>query len=501
MTIFFSSFRRARRFAAALGAVAPLVMGYAQSAESAAPPPNVLFLAIDDYKPAIGGYGAPQVKTPHIDRFMDESVTFSRAFCQVPTCGASRASLLTSILPHSNRFKVARTHAQYDAPGAVTLPQVFLEAGYTTISNGKVFHFSDDTADRSWSEKPWNPEIGHAHSLDPATTADVAPGERGRFWESTDVPDNAYKDGMVSEKTVADLRRLKEAGRPFFLASGFIRPHLPFYAPQRYWDLYTHDEIEIASNRKRPELAPAGLKGSNEFRSYYFGGLDPESEEFHRMMVHGYYACASYVDQLVGDILNELKDLGLAENTIVVVWSDHGFHLGEHEFWGKHNTLEGALRVPLIIRAPGMSEGKTADGLVELLDLFPTLCDLAGLTAPSTAQGRSFAALLADPTRRFRDSAYARYGQGDAIMSENFGYTRYQNGDEMLFDWRNDPEENRNVAGDPAYGDVLMRMRSHLAWRQAESLAAQVPAPQRPGEVPGVEPNDQPPISPNNSRK
>ncbi len=445
--------------------------------------PNVLFISIDDFKPEIAAYGAFPVKTPHIDRLAAQAVRFENAYCQVPTCGASRSSLMTSILPRPDRFRIARTRAEEDAPGAVTLPQVFREAGYTTISNGKIFHFSDDTADRSWSEKPWNPSIGHSFSLDPATTARIGQGERGRIWESPDVPDNAYKDGKVAEKTMEDLRRLKAAGQPFFLAFGFIRPHLPFYAPKRYWDLYQGDEIPLAPNRERPDNAPTSLRGSSEYRSYGFGGLKDNSDELHQKLRHGYYASTSYVDSLTGGILAELDRLGLAENTIVVFWSDHGFHLGEHNFWGKHNTLRRALRVPLIIRAPGAKAGEAAGGVVELIDLFPTLCDLAGLPVPETVQGRSFAKLLQDPAADFRESAYARYGSGDAIMTGSYGYTRYADGSEMLYDWGKDPGEDRNVAGDPAYRGELARLRTLLESRQAEAAAAKVPPPHRPNET------------------
>ncbi len=465
-----------------------LLAGLAATAAEPARP-NVLFISIDDLRNELGCYGAPQVVTPNLDRLAAEGVRFDNVYCQVPTCGASRASLMTGILPRPDRFRIARTWAREDAPDAATLPQVFREAGYTTLSNGKVFHFADDTADRSWSEKPWNPAISHSHSLDPATTAGKSGDERGRFWEAPEVPDNAYKDGQTAERTIADLRRLKEAGRPFFLACGFLRPHLPFYAPKRYWDLYSAEAITLAGNRARPVGAPAGLRGSNEFRSYDFGGVHPDSDEFHRRMRHGYYASTSYVDKLVGDILAELGRLGLAENTIVVVWGDHGWHLGEHDFWGKHNTLRNGIRVPLLVRAPGARQGGAAGGLVELIDVFPTLCELAGLPVPATVQGRGFARLLREPSAEFRESAYARYGSGEAVMTEHFGYTRYDDGGEMLYDWRTDPEEDRNVAGDPAYAETLARHRALLAARQTEAAAANVPPPRRPaGDAPGDEP-------------
>ena len=450
----------------------------AAAASALASRPNVLFIAIDDFKPEMGAYGAQEIKTPHLDRFASTALRFDRAYCQVPVCGGSRASLMTSILPTAERFRIADTHASEDAPGAATLPEVFRDAGYTTISNGKIFHHADDTAERSWTEQPWNPGTGHSANLDPESMARLSARGRGRIYESPDVPDNAYKDGQVAEKTIGDLQRLAADGKPFFLACGFVRPHLPFYAPKRYWDLYSRGDIEIAPNRERPEHAPTSLKGSNEYSFYDFGDTTPGTSEFHRMMRHGYYASASYADKLAGDVLAELDRLGLAENTIVVVWGDHGWHLGEHDFWGKHNTLHNALRVPLIIRAPGFDgAGQGTAAIVETLDLFPTLCDLAGLTAPSTVQGISFRPLFAQPDGRFRDNAFSRYGPGMAVVSDHHTYTRYKNGEEMLYDLQRDPGEDHNIVADPAYTDVLDRLRIALDERLAEATSAAVPPP------------------------
>jgi iduronate 2-sulfatase len=450
------------------------------AAHGAAPArPNILFISIDDMKTELGCYGAPQVKTPHLDRFAGSALRFDRAFCQVPTCGASRASLLTSVLPTADRFRIADTKAAEDAPGAVTLPQVFREAGYTTISNGKIFHHADDTAERSWSEEPWGPKLSHSASFDPATTAVKSAAGRGKIYEAPDVSDNTYKDGQTAEKTIADLRRLKAAGKPFFLACGFIRPHLPFYAPKKYWDLYRREDIQIAGNRERPVGAPQSLKGSNEYKSYHFGDYQDGTEDFHRMMRHGYYASTSYVDQLVGTMLTELENLGLAQDTIVVIWGDHGWQLGEHDFWGKHNTLFNAIRVPLIIRVPGRASGQAATGLVALLDLFPTLCELAGLKAPATVQGLSFARLFSQPEANVRDAVYSRYGSGDAIMTADYGFTRYSNGDEMLYDLRQDPQEDRNVVAQPEYAGPRAKLRQRLDAELALAQAAAVPAPDR----------------------
>lgn len=370
---------------------------------------------------------------------------------------------MTCILPMPNRFTTHLTRADEDAPGAATLPQVFKTAGYTTGSNGKVFHNSADARERSWSEAPSLSGEELTRRLDPATTATKSAAGRPLVYESPDVPDDAYGDGKIAAKTIADLQRLKTAGQPFFLACGFIRPHLPFYAPKKYWDLYDREKIVLAENRRRPADAPAGLKGSGEYRTYAHGEYQDGTDAFHRMMRHGYYASTSYVDQLVGNVLAALTRLGLAENTIVVLWGDHGWNLGEHDFWGKHNTLNTAVRVPLIVKVPGRIAGQKSAALVGVYDLFPTLCSLANLPVPATVQGRSFAALLADPKQKFRDSVYTRYGKGDAVVTDRWIYTRYADNDgEMLYDLNADPAENQNLAARPAHASTLAQMRAAL---------------------------------------
>ena len=429
----------------------------------AAEKPNVLFIAIDDLRPELGCYGNEHIKSPNLDKLASEGIVFKRAYCQVAVCGASRASLMTSILPSSSRFVTYHTRADKDAPNAKTLPQVFKEAGYTTISNGKLFHNRRDSEAESWSESAWRAPGGHAVSLDPATTAKLSKRNRGLIYEHPDVKDGAYPDGKTAEKTIRDLQRLKKAGKPFFLGCGFIRPHLPFYAPKKYWDLYDRDKIDIAENRYRPENAPKQLRGSGEFKSYWLGDFKINSPAWHRMMRHGYYACVSYIDKLVGDVLAELKRLGLEDNTIVVVWGDHGWHLGEHDFWGKHNTMHLATRVPLIVKVPKVKPGQT-DALVETTDIFPTLCDMAGIDLPGTVQGRSFTGLLKNPLDSFRDVVYTRFGPGDAVVTDRYNYTGYlKAGTDMLYDLETDPDENHNIAGKPDKSRVVAEMKAKLA--------------------------------------
>ncbi|WP_068828713.1 sulfatase [Wenyingzhuangia fucanilytica] len=432
-------------------------------------PMNVLFIAIDDLRPELSCYGAPQVKSPNIDQFAKEAIVFNRAYCNVPVCGASRASLLTSILPTKNRFIDYTAKAQEDVPNAKTLPGIFKAAGYTSISNGKIFHYNKDVQEASWSENPWMPKGGHRVSYDPTTNDVIMKSGNGRIYEAPEVDDSVYSDYKIAQKTISDLRKFKASGESFFMACGFFRPHMPFYAPKKYWDLYNRDSVEVADNRHLPENAPKLLRSSGEFKSYSFGDYKPNTNEFHKMMRHGYYACVSYVDQLVGEVLQELETLGLAENTIVVLWGDHGWHLGEHEFWGKHNTLHNALQVPLIVKVPGKVKGEQTEALVESVDIYPTLCDLANLATPDYIMGKSFKAILDNPKQTFRKNVYARFKVADAIVTENFTYSLYENGEEMLYNRKLDPEENKNVAADANYNKVIKGMRNALKIKQKQA--------------------------------
>jgi iduronate 2-sulfatase len=408
------------------------------------------------------------VKTPHIDKLAAEGMRFDRAYCQVPICMGSRASLLTGILPSSKRF-VGECRADVDVPGAATLPETFRKAGYTTLSIGKIFHNSQDTAQRSWSERPWQPGSS-IKSFDPETTRRLSKTRQsGRIYESPVVADDAYTDGKTAKKAIEDLQRLKKSGKPFFLACGFIKPHMPFYAPKKYWDRYERDKIKIADNQSRPKNSPAQLKGSGEFNSYHLVSFDPNSPEFHRMMRHGYLACSSFTDKLVGDVLAEVERLDLADNTIVVIWGDHGWQLGEHNFRGKHNTMHLATRVLLIVKVPGKKAGNTTS-IVETSDIYPTLCELAGIEVPKTVQGRAFVSLLEKPDQAFREAAYSRFVNADAVVTDRFNYTSYNGGkSEMLYDLKKDPSENTNVAGKPEYAENLAKMRELLQQRISEA--------------------------------
>lgn len=436
----------------------------------AGPQPNVVFIAIDDLRPELGCYGHAQIKSPNIDKLAAQGTVFQRAYCQVAVCGASRASLLTGLRPTPKRFLTYKTYAEQDAPGAITLPEEFRNNGYWCISNGKVFHHADDTADRSWSEPAWKPTSNGLTTRHPESQAMTGGTKnRGPVFEAADVPDNAYPDGQIADKTIQDLKRMKAAGKPFFLACGFLNPHLPLYAPQKYWDMYDRDAIAVADNQYRPANAPQALRGSDEIHSYHNRNIPFNSDAWHRSCRHGYYACVSYVDAQVGAVLDALDDLGLRENTIVILWGDHGWHLGEHNFWGKHNLMHLSTRSPLIVSAPGFQASQNCKRLVEFVDIYPSLCELAGIApANSTLQGTSFKPLLSQPEREWKAAAFSKYGSGTSVITDRYNYAEFANGQRMLYDLENDAAENVNLAELAEHQDLVNGLSKLLATGESQ---------------------------------
>ena len=450
--------------------VLTLIFGLSPAAPAAdAPRPNVLFLLIDDLAPELGCYGDSVVQSPNIDRLAAGGIRFDRAYASVTVCGASRASLLTGLHPTRDRFTRFDSRAAVDAPDVPTIPQWFKDHGYVSISNGKVFHHADDSRP-AWSPRPWRPKVSHAKTRDPASD-DFRGGnrDRGPFYESADVEDDAYFDGLVATKTIRDLEKLQDVKKPFFLAAGFIRPHLPFYAPRKYWDRYVADSLSPAEYRDRPIDAPEDLRGSGEIRFYSSRGLKYNDDRWHRTARHGYLACVSYVDAQVGRVMDALERTGHADDTIVVLCGDHGFHLGDHDLWGKLTLLHRSTRVPLIVRYPpghpAATAGVNSDAVVSLVDLYPTLCKAAGLEPPTHVQGTP---LPVDGPNddEAHDSAYCRMFDGDTVITDDAILTRYRGGASddrlMLFDLDDDPLETRNVAGDPAQAERVAELTERL---------------------------------------
>jgi iduronate 2-sulfatase len=437
--------------------------------------PNVLFIAVDDLRPELSAFGSAEARTPQMDRLAQRGVRFDRAYCSVPTCGASRASLMTSIRPARDRFLNHDIRASKDTPGITTLNTHFRNHGYTTISLGKIFHHPDDNA-HGWSEKPWKPQA--PAYVTKAALASLAKDKQGRprgpSWENGgDVPDDTYEDGKIATQAVKKLKLLAAGGEPFFLAVGFMKPHLPFVAPGAYFDKFPAEKIKMPDNYFPPKNAPRGaVHNFGELRSYTDipgQGILPEAKA--RELIRGYHASTSYTDAQIGRLLDAFDTLGLAENTIIVFWGDHGWNLGEHTLWCKHSCFETSLRVPLVIAAPkamGLKSGESTRSLTEFIDVYPTLCDLAGLPKPGHLQGDSLVPVLKDPSSSIKDAAISRFGPGDTIRTDNFRYTIYRNAQgketgHMLYDHENDPGENINVADDPRYAETVTALAGRLA--------------------------------------
>ncbi|TDB62701.1 sulfatase [Arundinibacter roseus] len=438
--------------------------------------PNFLFIFVDDLVPVLGAYGHKVVKSPMIDKLSSESVQFNRAYCNVAVCGASRASLLTGIRPHfPQRYITFTSRADKDYPSATTLPKLLKDQGYYTVSNGKVFHDADDS-EHGWSEKPWRPD--RPQFLNPITQENQnSKTKRGPFFESADVQDNAYSDGQLAEKSILDLQRLAGSRQPFFMAVGFSKPHLPFNAPKKYYDLYKN--VPLADNPFEPENIPAAAKPSKEILSY--GYTDHyNTPEFHQQARHGYYACVSYIDAQIGKVLAELKRLDLEKNTVVVLLGDHGFQLGQHNYWGKHSTLHDAIHAPLILKIPGQKPAKL-DQIVEFVDLYPTFCELMGIQSKHQLHGESLLPLIAGKADSWKNSVVSEWLGARALMTDRYAFAYWfepkNKGQMMLFDHQKDPEQNKNVAALPEYSSVVKEYRMKLDKIYKELESSITPAP------------------------
>ncbi|QDT94108.1 sulfatase [Gimesia algae] len=436
----------------------------------AAEKPNVLFIGADDLRCDLACYGHPLVKTPHLDQLAAEGVLFKRAYCQQALCNPSRASLMTGRRPDTLEIWDLPTHFREVDADIVTLPQLFKQQGYFTQNIGKIFHnwrqkIEGDPA--SWSV----PAVMHfaRHDDDQPLLNDnrelpvnLAKAPRS---ESRDVPDSAYFDGRIADLAVKALQEVKKKQQPFFLAVGFWKPHLPFNPPKKYWDLYDDSPITVPDNPQPPKNAPdVALHDSREILRAVDGKLtDAQIIELRT----GYLAGISYLDAQIGKVLAELDRLGLRENTIIVFWSDHGFHLGEHGLWCKTSNFENDARVPLMIATPQMQQaGKTAEALVELLDMYPTLVELCDLPSPGKLEGKSLVPVLNDPTQSVKPAAFTQHprpayyrkqpeNMGVSVRTPRYRYTEWRNFKtgkviaRELYDHTSDPGENTNIINEP----------------------------------------------------
>lgn len=430
--------------------------------------PNVLFIAVDDLRPELTSFGADNMVTPNFDRLAKRGVRFDRAYCMVPTCGASRASLMTGIRPAKDRFITFTARADQEAPGVTTLNTHFQNHGYRTISLGKVFHNPADSKD-GWSEPPTRPNAKRyiTRSSIAATVKDKKGRSRGPSWENGgDVPDETYTDGITANQAISRLRELaSRPDQPFFFAVGFTKPHLPFVAPGQYFEKYPVSEVQLPNNYFPPKAAPAGaVHDSGELRSYSdIPKTGVLSEAKARELIRGYHAATSYTDAHIGRLLDAFDELGLSENTVVVLWGDHGWNLGEHTMWCKHSCFETSLHAPLVLVTPDsmkLESGVATSSLVEFIDIYPTLCELTGLPLPNHLDGDSLVPILKAPTTSIKEQAISRFKDGDTIRTNQYRYTIYRDKGgqvtgHMLYDHKKDPGENVNVADDTAYAEVV----------------------------------------------
>ncbi len=503
---------------AAMAGAAGMVPGCRFLSRSRDSKPNVLFVIVDDLRPELGCYGNTEIISPNFDALAARSVTFTRAHCQAAACAPSRASVMLGQRPDTTQVWSLGEEFRKINPAAVTMPMHFHEFGYHTVSLGKIFHnhmpdpvsfdepdlrppeyLTSEMIDRDpesfYYDEELNRELARVRErrLEKNPNAYAGGWAYGRSWEASDAPDSAFYDGAQTDLALETLKRLKDSHQPFYMAVGYYRPHLPFVAPKKYWDLYDRGKISTAPNPYLPENAPVMAPDSNyELRGCYdlewvqHPSLATLPEDTARLLKHGYYASVSYVDACFGRLMRGLDERGLADDTIVVVWGDHGWKLGEHNGWGKQTNYTIDTRVPLFIRAPGhRSMGSESRSLVELVDLFPTLCDLAGIEIPDRMEGVSLAPLLEDPGRKVKSAVFSQYHRrpnvtpdkgrymGFSMVTERYHYVEWRTWDNdkklagetaavELYDNLTDPQENVNVAGHPENAGLLRELAAKL---------------------------------------
>jgi len=464
--------------------------------------PNVLFIAVDDLRPEAGCYGNLVVKTPNIDRLAARGVVFNRAYCQQAVCSPSRSSLLTGRRPDATRVYDLETHFRVALPDVVTLPQHFKANGYYCAALSKIYHHGFEDG-RSWSEPHWYPtgktidtniedwtkqtvkkfeggvqeyaKIAAPKDNDKPSAGKHGKGAKGDAFEVSAKDDAELPDGFTAQEAVKRLHDLKGKAEPFFLAVGFIKPHLPFVAPKKYWDLYDPEKIPAPTIEHLPEGAPDFAGHTNgELHNYAnCPAQNPIPEDFAKTLRHGYYAAISYMDAQLGKVLDALDKEGLAENTVIVLWGDHGWQLGDHGLWHKHTNFELATRAPLLLSIPGQkTAGQKCNATVEFVDVYPTLAEVCNLPLPIGLAGESLKPFLENPAAASRKAALSQYPRGGSqtrnqplmgysIRNDRWRLTLWRNvkTDEIaateLYDETGDPAETVNVAGKAENRDVL----------------------------------------------
>jgi iduronate 2-sulfatase len=459
----------------------------------AADRPNVLLICVDDLKPVLGCYGDPLAKSPNIDELASRGMRFDMAYCNQAVCAPSRNALLTGMRSQTLGIYDLGTNFRKAAPDAVTLPQHFKANGYRTEGLGKIFHVGhgnhEDPA--SWSVPHWKSDVVN-YALEESRVPKGLTREEARFanvadrraaklpkgaaYEAADVPDDAYPDGQLASEAVRRLQAAaKKPNQPFFLAVGFVKPHLPFCAPKKYWDMHDPASFKLAERRTPPDRAPPYAPTDwTELRQYRGmpdkGAVDEETQ---RTLIHGYYAATSYMDAQVGKVIEALDELGLANNTVVVLWGDHGWHLGDHGMWCKHSNYEQAARIPLIVVAPNTTkQNSVSTALVESVDLYPTLCELAGIQPPAPLDGASIVANLRDPAAETKSHVSHVYPRGErlgrAIRTARHRLVEWKkpgapaaSAEIELYDYEADPAETKNLSHEQP--ELVAELRAFLA--------------------------------------
>ena len=488
--------------------------------------PNILFISIDDLRPSLGVYGDSIAVSPNIDQLASEGMTFRQNFTQVAVCAPSRASLMTGIRPDSTRVWHLGDKFREINPNTVTMPQYFSKHGYHTINLGKIFHnYMPDSV--SWDEPDLRParylksdwlkrdgetfyiseEVNRSQAIKRDSLLKLKPiryadgWNTGPAWEAADVHDTMYYDGAQNEMAKKALTRLAKEEEPFYMGLGYFRPHLPFTVPKKYWDLYDPEQIPLAANPHVPNDAP-GFTMNSMYELRHYDGFNhighPQSsyqmgEDTARILKHGYYASVSYVDELLGQLFDHMKEIGIYENTIIILWGDHGWKLGDHNSWGKMTNYNIDLEVPMIIRYPNQeNRGSQTFEITELIDMFPSICEIAGVEIPAYMQGTSFVPLIKDPDRKWKSAAFSQFHRRPKVSADGKRYMGYSINtkehhyiewytwnhktgikgdfvDRELYDRVNDPHEKTNIARNPSSQNTVEKLSAQLAkgWKNA----------------------------------
>ena len=410
---------------------------------------NIIFIIVDDLRDLDMADNQLQILTPNIDKLKKSGVTFKNSFTNNPVCGASRASLLTGLRPTKNRFTTFYTKINEDAPNSLTIASHLKNNGYRTISNGKISHHARDAA-YGWDDIFRGTRNNPKDYKDPINIKNLK-NNFGPASEFVYTDDNDYSDGKVAQKTIRDIKSINQSDKPFFIAVGFQKPHLPFVAPKKYWDLYDINDIVLPFNNFFPPNAPQKANYFYELRKFTdIPKKGAISDDKAKELIHAYYACVSYIDAQIGLILDELKNQGLSNNTTVVLTSDHGFSLSEHGRWTKHNLFQYELKIPMIISSPKYKKNKISESFVELVDLYATFCDLADVETPDFVQGKSLVSNLKNPKKVTSEIAFSIWKNGETLISNKYYYTEWKrNGsvtERMLYDIENDELQMNNIA-------------------------------------------------------